>query len=216
MPATCPRLGDGGRSGACLPEREVRSWPENKNGAARRRSACNWRRRSESNRRTRLCRPLHNHSATPPGDVLLDCIRIQPMLPERILRQTACGDSTQTKREALLPFGDWSGRRVSNSRPQPWQGCALPTELLPHTTFTASPASCEHAAGPSLTWSGRRVSNSRPQPWQGCALPTELLPQGHYRNPTKVIYAATRCYLTTSCAKPTLSRCFRLRRQQRE
>src|SRR3546814_6550212 len=23
----------------------------------------------------------------------------------------------------------WSGKRVSNSRPQPWQGCALPTEL---------------------------------------------------------------------------------------
>jgi hypothetical protein len=39
------------------------------------------------------------------------------------------------KREALtdLPFLPiWSGRRVSNSRPQPWQGCALPTELLPH------------------------------------------------------------------------------------
>jgi hypothetical protein len=31
-----------------------------------------------------------------------------------------------------LPFQFWSGRRVSNSRPQPWQGCALPTELLPH------------------------------------------------------------------------------------
>ena len=32
-----------------------------------------------------------------------------------------------------LPFFcKWSGRRVSNSRPQPWQGCALPTELLPH------------------------------------------------------------------------------------
>ena len=26
----------------------------------------------------------------------------------------------------------WSGRRGSDSRPQPWQGCALPTELLPH------------------------------------------------------------------------------------
>ena len=25
----------------------------------------------------------------------------------------------------------WSGKRVSNSRPQPWQGCALPTELFP-------------------------------------------------------------------------------------
>ena len=26
-----------------------------------------------------------------------------------------------------------SGKRDSTSRPQPWQGCALPTELLPHT-----------------------------------------------------------------------------------
>ena len=26
-----------------------------------------------------------------------------------------------------------SGKRGSNSRPQPWQGCALPTELFPHT-----------------------------------------------------------------------------------
>src|SRR5471032_1111825 len=34
---------------------------------------------------------------------------------------------------ALLQF--WSGRRVSNSRPQPWQGCALPTELLPRGAF---------------------------------------------------------------------------------
>ena len=25
----------------------------------------------------------------------------------------------------------WSGKRVSNSRPQPWQDCALPTELFP-------------------------------------------------------------------------------------
>ena len=31
----------------------------------------------------------------------------------------------------------WSGRRVSNSRPQPWQGCALPTELLPRGVMTA-------------------------------------------------------------------------------
>ncbi len=25
-----------------------------------------------------------------------------------------------------------SGKRGSNSRPQPWKGCALPTELFPH------------------------------------------------------------------------------------
>src|SRR5471032_1973043 len=67
----------------------------------------------------------------------------------------------------------WSGRRVSNSRPQPWQGCALPTELLPHWSVTTDFTT---TAGTAKTWSGRRVSNSRPQPWQGCALPTELLP----------------------------------------
>src|SRR6478672_13029176 len=32
-----------------------------------------------------------------------------------------------------------SGRRGSNSRPQPWQGCALPTELRPLAT-AGSPA----------------------------------------------------------------------------
>ena len=41
----------------------------------------------------------------------------------------------QIKKKGNLMFPSllvWSGRRVSNSRPQPWQGCALPTELLPH------------------------------------------------------------------------------------
>jgi len=31
----------------------------------------------------------------------------------------------------VSPPGHWSGRRDSNSRPRPWQGRALPTELLP-------------------------------------------------------------------------------------
>ena len=29
----------------------------------------------------------------------------------------------------------WSGKRGSNSRPRPWQGRALPTELFPHFTL---------------------------------------------------------------------------------
>src|SRR5450830_359944 len=74
-----------------------------------------------------------------------------------------------------FPLEFWSGRRVSNSRPQPWQGCALPTELLPHGVFTTTTS---HRTCRLNSWSGRRVSNSRPQPWQGCALPTELLPLG--------------------------------------
>src|SRR5579872_6410898 len=32
-------------------------------------------------------------------------------------------------------WNSWSGRRGSNPRPQPWQGCALPTELLPQNIY---------------------------------------------------------------------------------
>ena len=32
----------------------------------------------------------------------------------------------------------WSGRRDSNPRHQPWQGCTLPTELRPHKLTTTS------------------------------------------------------------------------------
>ena len=65
-----------------------------------------WRRGPESNRPTRICNPVHNRFATAP-------------LSEK-----------KGKLWASL-FHVWSGKRGSNSRPQPWQGCALPTELLP-------------------------------------------------------------------------------------
>jgi hypothetical protein len=74
-----------------------------------------WRRRPELNRRTRFCRPLRNHSATTPSD----------MNPE-----------TQNPGHCLgVLLQIWSGKRGSNPRPQPWQGCALPTELFPHSLF---------------------------------------------------------------------------------
>ena len=41
------------------------------------------------------------------------------------------GTNAKGKCKSALPLWNWSGRRVSNSRPIPWQGIALPTELLP-------------------------------------------------------------------------------------
>src|SRR5690606_34756297 len=38
------------------------------------------------------------------------------------------------KASRSLPWGIWSGKSVSNRRPQPWQGCALPTELFPRVS----------------------------------------------------------------------------------
>ena len=37
--------------------------------------------------------------------------------------------------QQLVLFRMLSGKRDSNSRPQPWQGCALPTELFPHYLY---------------------------------------------------------------------------------
>ena len=91
------------------------------NGNARRRYAMlRWRRGSESNRPRRICNPLHNLSATPP----------------RSSRWTTARRATGTNKKgsrwaSLETLFKWSGKRGSNSRPQPWQGCALPTELFP-------------------------------------------------------------------------------------
>ena len=86
------------------------------------RSSSNWRPRSELNRRTRLCRPLHNHSATRP--------RVSKNVPRR------------GRLEPYAWMKNWSGKRDSNSRPRPWQGRALPTELFPHETRKDTDSAC--------------------------------------------------------------------------
>ena len=40
---------------------------------------------------------------------------------------------------------NWSGKRGSNSRPQPWQGCALPAELFPHHKWVVNITAMEWA-----------------------------------------------------------------------
>ena len=42
-----------------------------------------------------------------------------------------CGSFTTSLLQAGSSCTNWSGKGGSNSRPQPWQGCALPTELFP-------------------------------------------------------------------------------------
>jgi hypothetical protein len=46
----------------------------------------------------------------------------------------------------------WSGRRDSNPRPQPWQGCALPLSY----TRVRIPAATYERAGPSSTYAKRK------------------------------------------------------------
>ena len=60
------------------------------------------------------------------------------------------------RKRSVRHSDEWSGRRDSDSRPQPWQGCALPTELLPHT------------------WCLGAELNHRHADFQSAALPTEL------------------------------------------
>ena len=99
------------------------------------------RRESESNRRTRLCRPLHDHSAIPPETGAAAWF----------------GAAGKRKGELALrsPRKIWSGKRVSNSRPQPWQGCALPTELFPRRVRIIA-SGHPGSSVPSLTQRRRR------------------------------------------------------------
>ena len=45
-----------------------------------------------------------------------------------------------------------SGKRDSDSRPQPWQGCALPTELFPQNYFIIFRHSRLHSAKLKRAW----------------------------------------------------------------
>ncbi len=75
------------------------------------------RRGPELNRCTGFCRPLPNHSATPPKRLAGHAG------PQRSLRD----GRKRSPRDRLR----WSGRRDSNPRPPPWQGGALPAEPRP-------------------------------------------------------------------------------------
>ena len=54
-----------------------------------------------------------------------------PCLTTRPRRHVPADRRGRTGRGSRNDTRGWSGRRGSNPRPQPWQGCALPTELLP-------------------------------------------------------------------------------------
>ena len=83
-----------------------------------------WRLRSESNRRTRSCSPLHNHSATQP-------IKQNVLGIKKPRNLNHCARVRMLHIFKLLSFANWSGKPGSNRRPVPWQGTALPTELFP-------------------------------------------------------------------------------------
>ena len=102
------------------------------------------------------------------------------MISQGIQQRNNCYESRSMRFYGVLEMKNWSGKRDSNSRPRPWQGRALPTELFP--LILLSNGCCpKHDCWMVLPyghqiWSGKRDSNSRPRPWQGRALPTELFP----------------------------------------
>ena|SRR5579883_808035 len=87
-----------------------------------------WRRGSESNRRTRLCRPLHDHSATPPlhlgsRKAYTPSVKNKtPVLAPRFL----CSSVKKGYREGPLcvfvftdEYMEWCGKRDSHQAPNP-------------------------------------------------------------------------------------------------
>ena len=69
------------------------------------------------------------------------CIPISP--PARVPRTglepahlAACAPETHASTNSAIWAKKKSGKRDSNSRPRPWQGRALPTELFPHSFYS--------------------------------------------------------------------------------
>ena len=85
---------------------------------------------------------------------------ITALLPRRLKKTAGFGK----KGSRSFPFMTWSGRRVSNSRPQPWQGCALPTELLPHWRLLNAQRSIPDAALPIPRSAGLNAATRRIPP----------------------------------------------------
>ena len=116
----------------------AKNWGSSANAGAENTTAPHGRRRLATGGGGRNRTGVHGFAGRcittlPPRQVtMLDCIRIRR---ERRDCRHRDGDATPLntlkKKGSVASLWDWSGRRVSNSRPQPWQGCALPTELLP-------------------------------------------------------------------------------------
>src|SRR4051812_15950033 len=78
-------------------------------------------------RRTHLITRTTKAVRCPPGGRVLAS---EPRFSRRFF-EFPCGDAVGAQPLApgvllLSIWKDWSGRRDSNPRPQPWQGCALP------------------------------------------------------------------------------------------
>ena len=58
-------------------------------------------------------------------------ILLRPTLSRIFIGQCFLRGSARPIVIFITAIETWSGKRDSNSRPQPWQGCALPAELFP-------------------------------------------------------------------------------------
>ena len=89
-----------------------------------------------TSRKSRCRQNPPNATPNPPNAtrIFAACYRLRPPTPRGWVEVAGCKRPTYTNAERQ-PQGTvvhrWSGKRGSDPRPQPWQGCALPTELFP-------------------------------------------------------------------------------------
>src|SRR5881394_1227984 len=83
--------------------------------------------------------PCSGRGSNPHGSLsqgILSPSRLPVSPPER--------KTTSQRAERHWPREERSGKRDSNPRPQPWQGCALPTELFPQATSNLPAEMCAY------------------------------------------------------------------------
>ncbi len=97
---------------------------------------------AENETRTRLRGQFSRTIFTPPNP-------LRGGILGSLVRAIIAGNTKQKRQLGSCLSLFWSGKRDSNSRPQPWQGCALPTELFPHY-FKSAPRCYDRFAGANI------------------------------------------------------------------
>ena len=136
----------------------------------------------------------------------------------RLKKQKAPGNPTLTCFSSLEIV--WSGRRDSNPRPQPWQGCALPLSYTrirdSRAVLAARPGYCPKAVGSAsalLQLFDRHVT-IRQNRWENRLFSRDVsaaLVAGSSRQAMRRARIANRRGEIRSCAGPQRAMAFRLR-----
>ena len=147
-----------------------------------------WRRHPDLNRGIMVLQtialPLGYAASRRIAQIRMTALAYAVKIQRRCRRRGASGDVRQARESDRGPprsdprSAHWSGQRDSNSRPLPWQGSALPTELCPHQAWRYNKVRQPGLSTAKRPFSGEPARPRRSRRCAGDPAPTPPPPSG--------------------------------------